>query len=419
MKVVYDIFIQLYPKLVALAAIFNPKAKKWITGRKETWSRLNDFKTTQKNEPIVWIHCASLGEFEQGRPIIETIKHQHPNYNIAISFFSPSGYEVRKDYEFADIVFYLPMDSPANARKLIELLNPSLTIFVKYEYWFYYFRQIHAKKIPLIIASAVYRKQQIFFKWYGSLYRNMLRYGSHFFVQDETSSYLLQQLIAKDKISVSGDTRFDRVASLAKNHFPIPPIEAFCKNKKIIVAGSTWPTDDIILSDLANSNNDIFFIIAPHDIHAKRLHQCLSTYKKAMRYSEYLNNSTINQSVNCLIIDNVGLLSKLYYYATIAFIGGGFAGDGVHNVLEAATYGKPVLHGPIYDKYLEAIDLIEAGGAFVVTNQQQLKEIASVLLNNENDYTQASKSARKYIESKTGATQAIMQYIQENRLLTN
>lgn len=419
MKALYFIFIHLYPKLVAIAAIFNPKAKKWIAGRKETWTLLDNFKSKQDSNPLVWIHCASLGEFEQGRPIIETIKHQFPHYQIALSFFSPSGYEVQKEYAFADIVFYLPMDNKTNAKKLITLLKPNLVLFIKYEYWYYYFQQLHKKNIPLVIASAVFRKQQIFFKWYGGFYRTMLNYCTHFFVQENQSLHLLKTLVSADKITLSGDTRFDRVSTIAQNHISNQLIEAFCGEQNTLIAGSTWQTDDKVLSDLVNNNKEIKFIIAPHDISESRLSQCLTIYPNAMLYSEYIKSPRFNNNFNCLIIDNMGMLSHLYYYATIAFIGGGFAGDGVHNVLEAATYGKPVLHGPIYDKYLEAVDLVEAGGSFVIGNTKELEEISLSLLNNKTTYNKASQSAKKYIENKTGATQTIMRYIQENLLFTS
>lgn len=425
MKILYQLFVFIYPKIAWLISWKNEKAKNWVRGRKGIFNRLSDYFYLQKR-PVIWIHCASLGEFEQGRPIIESIKENYPNYQILLTFFSPSGYEVRKNYPGADFISYLPMDSPKNANRFFNIVQPSLILFIKYEFWHYYCKEASDRKIPLLLASGIFREDQIFFKWYGTFYKNILHNFSQFFVQDEKSLILLKQLGLETKTIVSGDTRFDRVLEIQSEFEPIQIIETFCKNAVTIVAGSTWTEDDEELDHFINQNPSIKCIIAPHVIEVERLNECKKLYKRSMLLSEFEQlcihdeKSILENNPQVLIIDNYGMLTRLYYYATICLVGGGFGGDGVHNVLEAAVYGKPIIIGPVYDKYKEAVDLIEKGGCIEVENALELEEILLQLLDSENPlYAQSAKASRDYVEANAGATKKILDQIQAKRLLTN
>ncbi|MGN6616600.1 MAG: 3-deoxy-D-manno-octulosonic acid transferase [Ilyomonas sp.] len=414
-KLIYSIFIQLYVLSARLIAPFNEKAALWLKGRKNIFSKLQDV-FSKNTFPVVWVHCASLGEFEQGRPVIEKLRLLYPEHKILLTFFSPSGYEVRKNYEKADWIFYLPFDTKKNAKKFLVIVNPSLILFVKYEFWYNYLTISKQKQIPLLLISGIFRKDQPFFKWYGDLHREMLRCFTHLFVQTEDAALLLRS-IQINNISISGDTRFDRVSEIVSQFHPIEKIENFCNGRTTIVAGSTWTEDDEELDHFVNTRPDIRFIIAPHDISKERLQECRNLYKQSILFSEYDMNE--NNSANTLIIDNIGMLSKLYNYATICYIGGAFGSDGVHNVLEAAVYNKPVVFGPVYEKYVEAAELIEVGGAFSIANALELEELFNELLQNETFYSQASNAAGNYVKNKTGATEKIVAYIQAKRLLTS
>jgi 3-deoxy-D-manno-octulosonic-acid transferase len=365
-----------------------------------------------------------LGEFEQGRPILESIKQGYPNYQILLTFFSPSGYEVRKNYPQADFISYLPMDSAKNANRFFNIVQPSLIIFIKYEFWHYYCKEASERKIPLILASGIFREDQIFFKWYGGFYRNILTNFSHLFVQDEQSALLLQQIGLQDKTLISGDTRFDRVLAIKEQFEPIQIIENFCKDAVTIVAGSTWTEDDEELDHFINEHPNIKCIIAPHEIEAERLEECKILYKRSMLLSEYEQSFIIEEQIvkdpQVLIIDNYGMLTRLYHYATICLVGGGFGGDGVHNVLEAAVYGKPVIIGPVYEKYIEAVDLVENGGCIEVENALELEATLLQLLDAEKpNYQNSAKAAKDYVYANAGATNKILAHIQAKRLLTN
>ncbi|WP_153800428.1 3-deoxy-D-manno-octulosonic acid transferase [Foetidibacter luteolus] len=419
-KVLYHIFITLYPLLARLAALFNSKARKWVTGRKDIMNTIAE-AVKPLDAGTVWVHCSSLGEFEQGRPLLEKIKTLHPQYKIILTFFSPSGYEVQKKYSKADYIFYLPMDSPANAARFYDIIRPSLVIFVKYEFWNYFLKEAHKRKIPLLLVSGIFRKSQPFFAWYGGFYRQMLQYFSFLFVQNEASLQLLEG-IGITHASISGDTRFDRVLEIAATHKNIDGIEDFCEGKTVIVAGSTWTEDDEELDHYANTHRDYRFIIAPHDITEERLKECDALYKYSIRYSTYLQllkSGIPTQEVNTLIIDNIGLLGYLYRYGKVCFVGGGFGGDGVHNVLEPAVYGRPVLFGPVYDKFFEAVELLDAEGAFTVEGALELEKQLDILLSDATAYKKACGNAGNYVKNKSGATATIVNYIQEKRLLTN
>lgn len=417
---IYRIFIWLYPRIVWVLRFFNPKARLWVSGRKGIFQKLSA-AFHRNNKPVIWMHCASLGEFEQGRPLLEEMRKQYPQHCILLTFFSPSGYEVRKNYEGADHVFYLPIDSPANASRFFNIVQPSLVVFIKYEFWYYYLNEAKQRNIPLLLVSGIFRSSQLFFKWYGGVHRKMLSFFSFLFVQHETSARLLENIGYQKTVIVSGDTRFDRVISIASDQKPIHAIESFCGQHTVVVAGSTWTEDDEELDHFANTYSSIKFIVAPHDIYKERLDECLSLYKHSMLYSSYekrLNaGETIPPDLNVLIIDNMGMLSRLYLYATVAYIGGGFGEDGIHNTLEAAVYYKPVVFGPEYEKFLEAVELVERGGAFCVDDALELEEILKELLEKTNAYKTAAKIAGDYVQEKAGATKQVMEFIQENRLL--
>lgn len=418
LRLLYRLFVWAYPKAAWLLSFYNPKARLWIAGRKKQFRKLSMiFHTNQK--PVVWMHCSSLGEFEQGKPILEEVKQRFPQYFILVSFFSPSGYEIRKNDPVADHVCYLPMDRPYNAARFLNIVQPSLVLFVKYEFWHYYLDEIKQRNIPLLLVSGVFRKDQPFFKWYGSFHRNMLQKFSHLFLQNTFSADLLQQIEMKTDFSVAGDTRFDRVLQIAGRFEVIPPITSFCGNHPVIVAGSTWTEDDEALDHFANTYADIRFIIAPHDIEEDRLQECEKLYERSIRYSVLVAQPELAQGKNVLIMDNMGMLSKLYHYATITYIGGGFGDDGIHNALEAAVFYKPVVFGPVYDKYQEAIDLVDAGAAFSIEDALELEDQLKTLLSNQTLLKEAGTIAGNHVRNNAGATEKILGYIQAKRLLTN
>ena len=420
MKFLYQLFILLYPLAAKLIAPFNSKAMLWVLGRKNLLDELSSVFLNE-TRPVIWIHCSSLGEFEQGLPVAEELKKIYPTHFLLITFFSPSGYSVQKNHPVANYVAYLPMDSKKNASQFIQIVQPKLAIFIKYEFWHYYLAALHAKKIPTLLVSAIFRKEQIFFKWHGQFYKKILSCFSYFFVQDEVSKTLLASIGFNKKIAVTGDTRFDRVIAIANQFNKNSTIEQFCANDQIIIAGSTWSEDDKALHHFAIANKNIKFIIAPHDIEKERLDECLQFYPDAILYSNYQDAATenSNKSYRTLVIDNMGMLSSLYHYATIAFIGGGFTDEGVHNTLEAAVYGVPVVFGPVYDKYLEAINLIDVGGAFTAFDLIELETIFKNLLIDEQNLKSAGAAALAFVTNQSGATKKILDYIQENRLLIN
>jgi 3-deoxy-D-manno-octulosonic-acid transferase len=418
----YRIFIWLYPIIARLMSLGNAKAALWVRGRKKLFEKLSS--AFYKNpHPVIWIHCASLGEFEQGLPVLEGLKSAYPNHQVLLTFFSPSGYEIRKDYKGADHIFYLPMDSPRNADRFLDIVQPSLVIFIKYEFWFYYLKEIRSREIPLLLVSGIFREDQPFFKWYGSLHCKILSSFSWLLVQNESAARLLASIGYTEQVIVSGDTRFDRVISIAEKFEPIPVIEQFCGAHPTIVAGSTWTEDDEELDHFANTHPEIRCIIAPHVIEAERLEECLQLYKHSMLFSDYQQalekNEPIPANLNVLIIDNMGMLSRLYHYATIAYVGGGFGDDGIHNILEAAVYQIPVVFGPVFDKYAEAEEMIDQGGAFFIEDALELEKLLQELLERTDRYTIAARAAGNYVTSKAGATEKVLGLIQEKRLLTS
>ncbi len=420
---IYDIFLFLFNISIRIAALFNKKARKWVEGRKDIWNSLHDtFRQQQTGGAavkIIWMHCSSLGEFEQGRPVLELLRKTYPNYRLLLSFFSPSGYEVRKNYAGADWIYYLPMDGRNNTKKFLDIVNPTLVIFVKYEFWYHYLKTIHDRKIPLLLISAIFRKDSAFFKSYGGLQRKMLSFFKHLFVQNNHSKQLLATLGLESACSVTGDTRFDRVIEIANDAGPIKEVEAFIGGQIAIVAGSTWDKDESVLKEAITRLDHLSFklIIAPHEINKEHLDSLKKLFPGALFFSA-LPNSSSSPVSNVLIIDNIGMLSRLYQYAKLSYIGGGF-GKGIHNTLEAAVFGKPLLFGPAYEKFNEAIELVAAGAAQPVSNAADLEAAIALFLSDNEIYRKASENSRSYVYDNKGATEKILRFIQEKRLLTN
>lgn len=402
----YNFFLRLYWFSILVASPFNTKANLFIKGRKNIWQNLRA-SLQEETAPIIWVHCASLGEFEQGRPLIESLKQGFPAYKILLTFFSPSGYEVRKDYALADYIFYLPTDSRSNAHKFIEIVKPKMAILVKYEFWFFYIRALKKNGIPVLSVSSIFRPSQIYFKRYGGFYRRILYRITHFFVQDPKSLSLLKK-IKIDRAMVSGDTRFDRVWEICKSRKEIPEVSAFKNDHQLMIIGSAWPEDMELLIPFINENN-IKFIIAPHEISPKFIQDMESNLNKpSIRYSQLIDNVNVPE-VDVLIIDNIGMLSSLYGYADFAYVGGAF-GNGLHNILEPATFGIPVFFGnKNYKKFNEAVDLTKLGGAATVDSYDSLiKEYR--LFSDRNTYDIASHINKTYIAENRGATGKVISY---------
>jgi len=405
----YNIAIYSYLFIIKFAGLFNNKAKLWVAGRKGLLKKIES--NLDQTRPVVWFHCASLGEFEQGRPIIESFRKDYPDFIVFLTFFSPSGYEIRKNYSTADYIYYMPLDTRANVKAFIKTVNPKIAIFIKYEFWFNYIDILIKNSIPIFIVSGIFRKDQHFFKWYGGWFRKILMKISHFFVQTPSSKKLLQS-ININNVTVSGDTRFDRVYQVAEQKKPFPLIEIFAGNSKVIVVGSSWPEDENLIIKIINEEiSDLKFIIAPHETDKNRINSLCDKLKNHhLKYSE-ANELNISQE-KVLVIDSIGILSHLYQYGTIAYIGGGFGKD-IHNILEAVTFGNPVIFGPKYKKFQEAVDLIDLGGAFSIKDGSELERIVLDLLQNRELYSDCSNICIEYISGKRGATTRILDTIKE------
>lgn len=414
-KGIYNAGLLLYKAGVHLAALAGKtKAQRWLKGRQDWPLRMR--QAGVGSQPVVWVHAASLGEFEQGRPVLEAIRTAWPAYKILLTFFSPSGYEVRKDYKGADYVYYLPLDTQRNAREFLDIVQPVLAIFIKYEFWYHYLTALHTRNTPTLLVSGIFRKDQIFFKGHGGMFRRLLQQLTHIFVQNNASLQLLHS-IGLQNSSVSGDTRFDRVSALLLEQTEWPVIASFAAGQRLVVAGSTWPEDEKVLSSWwkEKMEADVKLIIAPHEIHEGHIQAIMALFPEAVKYSAFKQSATSN----VLIIDNIGMLTALYRYATIAYVGGGFGKDGIHNILEPAVYSKPVIIGPEFKKYFEAVELVEAGGALVVQNEDNLHTSMKMLLANKEAYAKIAAIAGNYVAANTGATQKVLAYIQENRFLSN
>ena len=391
---------------VRIAALFKPKAALFVNGRKNIIATIADALKNEQRKRI-WIHCASLGEFEQGRPVLEAVKEQYPQFAIVLTFFSPSGYEVRKDYAGADYIFYLPVDTPGNAAAFMDIVQPALCLFIKYELWYFYLSQIAKRGIPALLVSAVFRKDHGFFKWYGGLQRKMLASFEHIFVQDNNSMTLLKGIGIND-VSVSGDTRFDRVIKAAEHATTLAIADEFCAGHKIIVAGSTWKDDETMLRKSMDLLSDQWkMILVPHEVDESHLTEIEKLYgNDIVRWSQWKGDT----GKRVLLVDRVGLLMRLYKYSRVAWVGGGFGKDGVHNVLEAAVFGVPVFYGHIYHQFIEAGELVKTEGA-VVANTAASFICSLDLMENKSKYQFHADAAKQYVATHGGATQKILMYI--------
>ena len=404
---IYNLAIQAYVFAIRLSAAFgNSKARLWIEGRKDWQTKLKSI--LKPGEKRIWFHCSSLGEFEQGRPVMEKLKQLKSEYKIVLTFFSPSGYEIRKNYPGADYIFYLPADSQKNAKDFISLISPEKVFFTKYEYWHHYFHELKGNGISLYMVSAIFRPGDRFFKWYGSFFRKMLKCVTHFFVQDETSRELLEQ-IGFPNSTVAGDTRFDRVVQVASGAKDIPVALQFAGDNHVLVAGSTWAADEKILAEaLKLFRGKVKLILAPHEINDERINEVSRAFSdyKVMRYSE--STGAIPDEYDILIIDNIGMLSSLYRYGQVAYIGGGF-GKGIHNCLEAAVYGIPVFFGPRYEKFNEAKALIASDGARSISTAEELTRDLQLFFGDKSARIKAGNAAQQYVQSNAGATDKILE----------
>lgn len=403
----YNIGIQLYSCGAWIASFFDDKAKKFVEGRKGVFEMLQEKIDPQAK--YVWIHAASLGEFEQGRPIIEKLRVVKPEYKILLTFFSPSGYEVRKNYEGADLVCYLPMDNSWNAKKFVSLVKPACAIFIKYEFWMNYLSALKMNNVPTYIVSAIFRESQAFFQWYGKWYKNILKSFTHLFVQNEESMRLLKSVDITN-VSLVGDTRFDRVADIAANAKPQPLIDKFQGNSPVFIVGSSWPKDEDILLPYFNEHPEMKLIIAPHEIHEEHLQQIIGKLNRPYVRFTQANEENV-ASADCLIIDCFGLLSSIYRYGKVAYIGGGF-GVGIHNILEASVYGIPVLFGPNYQRFKEAVDMVKRGGAYSIDSAERFAELMNDFYSADSKlYDKTARVASDYSKENIGATDKVLKGI--------
>lgn len=400
MRFLYSLGILLYGFLIRVTALFNTKASEWVKGRKKWQKKL---ESQPDLHGCIWFHCASLGEFEQGRPLIEKIKSKYPKKPILLTFYSPSGYLIRKDYALADYVCYLPLDTTKNARAFLNLTKPDVAIFVKYEVWHNFFAEISSREVPLFMISAIFRESQIYFKPYGSWFRKSLKSSNKIFTQDDESSRLLSSIGIRKNV-IAGDTRFDRVIEIAKSSKNLPVLKDFCSNSITIVAGSTWPPDEELLMKYYKKNSNLKLIIAPHEIGEGHINTILSKFPRAVKWSEC---QEINTNTDVIIVDTIGLLSSIYKYGDIAYVGGGF-GSGIHNTLEPAVYGIPVIFGPNYEKFKEAKGLCRENGAKSIGNFIQLESILNKLINEEESRVEMGNNAGAYVNKNSGATQIIL-----------
>ncbi len=409
MRLIYTLSVWIYTAAITIVSPFNSKAKKWLVGRKRLLAKIKSDLKKHKIKPkeAIWIHCASLGEFEQGRPLIEKIKEVEPSSIIILTFFSPSGFEIRRNYPQADFVYYLPADTPNNAKEFIRIIRPKQVYFVKYEFWFNYLNELKFNNINTYLVSGIFRKKQHFFKWYGGWFKEQLSAFTQFFVQHESDKALLNSIGYKN-VTVSGDTRFDRVKSIASSIKPIPLIESFMKSKKLMVAGSTWKEDDNLIAQLDLTKEGFKLVVAPHEVNASRIQELFAVYKnKRCIEMSKANEENVNE-YDVLIIDSYGLLSSIYNYGSVAYIGGGF-GAGIHNTLEAATFGLPTVFGPNYHKFSEAIELINLRGAYSIKNAEELKRKIGELLKEDN-LSAASQLSKNFVNNNTGATSSILSH---------
>lgn len=408
MLFLYNLTIQIAVFLLKIVAVFSPKIKLFVDGRKEVNAKIRE--KIKLSDKTLWFHAASLGEYEQGLPVIEKIKIKYPNHKIVLSFFSPSGYEVRKNNLIADVTVYLPLDTKKNATQFLSLLNPEMVFFIKYEYWPNYLNELGKQKIPTYLISGIFREKQLFFKWYGGFYRTALNTFTYFFVQNESSKKLLLQL-GKTNVAISGDTRFDRVAAILANDNSLDFIESFKNDALTVVAGSTWPKDESLLIDFINqTSKKIKFIIAPHNIKNDQIQELKNSIsKKVVLYSEKSTKNLVDFDV--FIIDTIGILTKIYSYADIAYVGGGFGNPGIHNILEPATFGIPIVIGPNYSHFAEATALVNLGGCITISNNYEFVDAFSNLIENDDVRHEKGHICNTFVQVNKGATAIIMKKI--------
>jgi 3-deoxy-D-manno-octulosonic-acid transferase len=404
----YNLGIFLYLIGVAIASHFNEKVRKMWRGERDAIRVLKE--KVDPNAQYVWFHAASLGEFEQGRPLMEQLRREHPDYKILLTFFSPSGYEVRKNYEGADIICYLPLDTIVNARRFLRAIRPVMAFFIKYEFWYNYLHILKHRNVPVYSVSSIFRPDQIFFKWYGRQYAHVLNCFTHFFVQNEVSKQLLAKIGIKD-VSIVGDTRFDRVLQIKEAAKQLPIVEAFCQQSKVFIAGSSWQPDEDIFIPYLNAHPDWKMVIAPHVIGEDHLKQIMDKLegRKVVRYTEATEENVKDADV--LIIDCFGLLSSIYHYATVTYVGGGF-GVGIHNTLEAAVWGVPVIFGPNNQRFQEAQGLKACGGGLEIQNADDFNHVMQRFLDDPQSLEKASKEAGDFVKQRAGATDRVLSFVQ-------
>jgi 3-deoxy-D-manno-octulosonic-acid transferase len=415
MPALYSAAIGIYHAGIRVAASWNPKARAWVDGREGVWERLSAKREALRG--CMWMHCASVGEFEQGRPVLEAIKAQRPDLPVLVTFFSPSGYEARKDYPLATHVDYLPADSAANADRLVQLIAPRAAIFVKYEFWYHYLQALKGRQVPLFLVSAIFRPDQPFFSWYGGTWRAMLACFTHIFTQDERSRDLLLGIGVKT-VSVSGDTRFDRVAAIAAAQEELSPARAFtsAETGPVLVCGSTWPADEaLLLKAIATLRTAPRILIAPHELLDGHLASVEADFPKPLALWSELERAVatghgLPPGIRTLLVDRMGVLARLYRYGDIAYVGGGF-GDGIHSLLEAGAWGKPVIFGPRHTKFAEAKGLIDAGAGFEVKNAEELRAVLDRLLSDKDALAKASEAAGRYVHERCDATGKVVEQV--------
>jgi 3-deoxy-D-manno-octulosonic-acid transferase len=414
MSFIYNFILLFASQLLKILAPFNPKLNLFVEGRKSVFETLKN--KIQATDKTIWFHAASLGEYEQGLPVIEAIKQHFPNHKIVLTFFSPSGYEVRKNNTIADVTVYLPLDTISNAKQFVQMVHPEMVFFIKYEFWPNYLRELKNQNINTYLISGIFREKQLFFKWYGGFYRKALHTFDYFFVQNEGSKTLLKS-IGFTNVKVSGDTRFDRVVSILERDNTLDFIEQFRDSStslgktKMVVIGSSWPKDEELLVNYINqSSDDVKFIIAPHNIDKNQILNLKNQISnKTILFSEKDNVDLSNYAV--FIIDTIGILTKIYSYADIAYVGGGFGNPGVHNILEPATFGIPVVIGPNYSHFSEATALVNLEGCLTIQNQTQLNEAFDLLLQNEDERLEKGHICSTFVQMNKGATQTVMLHI--------
>lgn len=406
MRILYDIGIRIYWLAAWIISPWNPKARLWIRGRRN-WKNALESSPLQGGK-VIWFHCASLGEFEQGRPVLEEMRRRFPGHRFLLTFFSPSGYEKRKDYAGADHVMYLPLDTARNARCMLRLLDLEMAVFIKYEFWYHFLKRLHRERIPLFLAAGIFRPGQLFFKGYGRWYRRLLRFFTHIFVQQPSSASLLES-VGIDRVTVAGDTRFDRVSQVTGSEYQHSALETFRAGRNVVVAGSTWERDEELLRHAFQElPRETGWIIAPHEIRGDQLERLESWFPGAVRFTRL--GKEVPEDSRVVLVDTIGQLSFLYRFGKVAYIGGGF-GRGIHNILEAATYGIPVLFGPNYRKFAEAVELVEEGGAFPVKDQEAVLATLRMLFTDPALYEERSAVAARFVSRRVGATGRIVNHI--------